>query len=393
MRLGQTAQDVKEHFNVGFYRNALNTLNTFEIAVNQLGTNLQALGALTNARTIDGSEARSFQSAVGHAANVLGTQKYGLNSPSVYMKKTLEDSGLTYYDLNNTTLGKKTRELIRQYVNGVKVNYMQLFPTIVGNAISLIDMGRKLESELIMLRFPLPHNLIQLLNKVAGLGNVGFLRIAYDASDDDFSPKRMTKDSTSWIRLTEAIKTYGQLKQTINVLRVALRKEIDAAQLAEQVEEETLRLENENLITREQAELEAQTRALKIQQEREAMYITETERLQNTAQEIEDLKLQLVNALNEVKAAKSIEGSTIQNIEKEQQLNNSFNQVRYLERDLNVQAETLDRALEAPTLTLDNTAIKDLQSNVKAVANESPVNKTNPVPLIAAIATAAILGA
>lgn len=393
MFLGEeTAAEVKTYFNVGFYRNALNTLNTFEIAVNNFGKRLQMHAAFTQIFTGGNSINRiAFQSIVGHSIKALATQKNGFQSPIVYIKKLLAAANLKYIGLSAAT-----NMAIRENINGkISPNIYANFPQQSGavRIKDLLPLARKLESELIMLRFPAPHNLIQLLDKLVQSGNTNF--VSFVSADDDTRPQlNMIKfNATTWIKLTSLLKNYTQLKKTIRLLRLALRKEIDAAQLATQVQEETLRKESEGLISREQAEKEALLREQQIKSEKEATYLENTAQLNQTSAEITELKQMLLIALQELQAQKEVTGMTIEIAEKEQQINNAFLEVNNLETDLSVQADTLVQAIESPGLTIDTAGIKTLQSEVSKVAVSTGAKPANVLPILLTVGAALFMGA
>jgi len=145
------------------------------------------------------------------------------------------------------------------------------------NAQELVNLSRSLNWEMNRVRLPLPNNWRQInFTTIAGTG-------AFDVKHKSgrFAYYYMTNESV--LEYWRLIDTLTQLKLALKGLREVVRREIDAANLARQVQEETLRREEEELRTREANQQAALERAIAIAAEREAAAeaIIEAERVRN----------------------------------------------------------------------------------------------------------------
>ncbi len=247
-----TAESVKEYFDVSVYRNVLDMLNTFDGILNLWGNDLYNNSLAVLSDNVTRGYSIPFVGVVG---------LYGSKSPIALAIKRLKESGINYglvYPINPA----------RPYGGSSLFYKPSLRLTRNTVVFDLLGLARNINWELNRVRLPIPHNFRQIADKIQGRN--------YSA----------ISSSTDFINLVELIQVYKQLKDAIKILRVSTRKEIDAANLARKVQEETLRREQEALITRQAAEKLAEENRLKILAERKAA-------LEREFAEAEALKIKL----------------------------------------------------------------------------------------------------
>jgi hypothetical protein len=131
-------------------------------------------------------------------------------------------------------------------------------------------MARSVEWEMNRVRLPVPNNFRQLLATLSG--RVYEFKVTHAEVKWGVMVDIGITDDGGLIPAIELLKSLLQVRAAVDEMHDSVRKEIDAAQLAAQVQEETLRREDEDLISREQADKETEERAAAIDAEKEAQY-------------------------------------------------------------------------------------------------------------------------
>ncbi len=303
MDLGVTAADVKEYFEVSAYRNVLDMLNTFEGVLNRWGQDLHDQNI--NLYSFPPGARYLGAANVGYAISKIG-QQHGWNEVYVYSAKQLSKNGLrpVLPVASNYTFLTQAFERGFSGSAGTQAHYQAIinkYKTLSGhfNVADLLNLARQINWELNRVRLPVPHNFRQINEKIQGRAYNIVARKGQDGS--------IAKGNNSnYINLMELISVYGQLKVSINVLRVSTRKEIDAANLARKVQEETLRREQEALITRQKAEAEAEARRLIILSERKAALEKEFQEAEALKAKLAETRAQLAAELQLLEASKQV---------------------------------------------------------------------------------------
>ena len=133
----------------------------------------------------------------------------------------------------------------------------------------MLNLARTIEYEMNRVRLPVPHNFRQIANAIQGrdyrlcskwhnqIPNIpakpSLQQWKYGGVRSRYFQKLDEIFSAHYINAIELLQVYIDLKAAINAMRVGVRKEIDAANLARKVQEETIRREQEALISRQQA--------------------------------------------------------------------------------------------------------------------------------------------
>jgi hypothetical protein len=108
-----------------------------------------------------------------------------------------------------------------------------------------------------------------------------------------------------YINLMELLDVYAGLNNSMNTMRTAVRKEIDAANLAAKVQEQSIRLEQEALISRQQAVEQAKARELEILAEKRAAYEAEMIEAERVKAEMAKAKDEMQAELDQLAQARS----------------------------------------------------------------------------------------
>ncbi len=366
--------NVKEYFDVSVYRNILTMLQTFEGVLHQFGNDLQNEVVLMyplrqygrggyhsfNGRMFKANENEKFfdnnmgKIAIGYAIKQVGNVN-GHAEPFILANKMLKNAKLT--PLLPPWNHNATVDLTR-YMR--KKSYFAMH--------DLLNMSRNLETEMNRVRLPLPHNFRQLTDKIQGVNYkvAGFQNGKYTA----FS-------KNNFVILMNMISYYMQLKLTIPIIRNAVRKEIDAANLAAKVREETIRAEQEALISREKAKAEAEEKALRILADKKAALTAELESAEQIKLELAETKAELeheIKLLNEAKNL-AVSDSEIEPIlQKENELLTALD---------NINAVEADKEKAINTAVIASTNLNKQLENVE-IKNESMVNtsKIDVKPLL-----------
>jgi hypothetical protein len=274
--LGETtAAEVKEYFEVSAYRNILDMLNTMTGLAQSVGNQAAILAwdfiGLVNKDALD-------KGTIGAAIKQVGKPvgKEGEGTYFWWAKITARKNGFKFPKGENAP--EKSLNF-KSHDRSAGVNRFEVD--------DLLEIGRQIEWEMNRVRLPVPHNFRQYLTKLQKFPwVVTFIRKKLFAYPED---------PTAPIRLIEAINQLGFLIDTVKAMRTAVRKEIDGAQLAAKVQEETLRREQEELITRAKAADEAAEREIEIRKQKAIAYRAEYQllfdRLQSAITRSEQVQL------------------------------------------------------------------------------------------------------
>jgi hypothetical protein len=216
--LAATADEVQEYFDVSVYRNILDMLNAFDtstVAVaNMFHNRFVPIGRLVDKyiTTTPDKVSGKFQivgPAFGYVPNFGKHWKVFIP----LMNAALKTGGTQ--PINGTTLSPE-------------------YPPY-----TLVDLARSLESEMNRVRLPVPNNFRQVTAQLAGR-NYDF-RITHAGAFGKNSIDFGITDDGGMIPAIEMLKALPQVRQAVGAMRDAVRREIDAANLAKKVQEETLR--------------------------------------------------------------------------------------------------------------------------------------------------------
>lgn len=252
--LGATADDVKEYFDVSAYRNVLDMLSAFDTSITAVA-NYFHNRLLPMGRVLD-----KLNKTVKHVVppdKITG--KFEIAGPAFGYTQNFGKQIKVFLPIMDAALEDAGTEPI----NGTAVN-PQLDPYV------LVDLARSLEWEMNRLRLPVPHNFRQLNATLSGRQYE--FKVTHAELSAFFQVDIGITDDGGLIPAIELLKSLPQVRAAVDEMHDSVRKEIDAAQLAAQVHEETLRREDEDLISREQADKEAEERAAAIDAEKEAQY-------------------------------------------------------------------------------------------------------------------------
>lgn len=206
----------------------------------------------------------------------------------------------------------------------------------------LLSLARSLNWEMNRVRLPLPHNFRQLSAMVEG-------RI-YDDIEWEYNGRFIDLYSDNGIpSLFELIKVIPVLREEVKKMRTAVRKEIDAAKYAKEVEEETIRAEREEPNTREEEQQAAEERAQEVLEEKEAEYLADYDRLvekhNKLVEEREAIADEYDQVLQDLDAAETPD--EVQALEDEAgDLVGRFNDIETRRRNMLVQLDTLEQAID-----------------------------------------------
>lgn len=345
--------NLKEYLAISSYRNVLDMINTFDTQLASWGN------ALYNDAIMvfrDGLQFPNDRAARGYAIKKVGIiGKKGAFSPLVLLFKTLAENGLNYsgYKLDNYARvnAKWRRTNYRPKMRGTRPN----------SARDLLLISRKLNWELNKLRLPVPNNFRQITDKIQDIPT-GFIYTEKEYDYDTGSTSTYYRvNSVNYIALLESINVYGQLKLTIKTLRNSVRKEIDAAKLAEKVQEETLRFEAAALISRQAAAALAEQNKIRIIAEKKAVYEKELLSAEQLKIELGTLRVNNAAELNNIKqlqtVATPIERAALR--ETEYKITGAIKQIKVVEKDTEKRVNT---AIKAATV---------LNNQIRQISNKS----------------------
>lgn len=244
---------LKDYFDTAVYRNILTALGVFDDLLvsyrNALYNNMRGISHLKDKLTVESG-------AVGFAISQLGKDyggEKGDKTASVYNDKLFKLLGLS--------VGTSDKSI-----------------PIRGGVVALQQAARDLGYEMNRVRLPMPFNLVQMLNKLENpsVERKAVYRWQYGRNNFvryDYAPAKQI------IKQWESIPNLVELFKAADFMRGVVRREIDAANLAPAVQEETIRSEADALATREEAERQAAAQALAILRAKESNYLAEYDAL------------------------------------------------------------------------------------------------------------------
>jgi len=247
-----TVEQLKEYFDVSVYRNILDMLNTLQGQAKDVGDAVAGIAVKTIGQDMKHFQGKGTKGAaikaVGKSAGDGGNETYYW-----WAKKTARDAGLSPASVPKVRLQMNDSRAPLIGISDVRIY-------------DLLNLGRSIDWEMNRVRLPVPHNFRQFLSKMQNMPlTIGITMRGARAGGP------LVSDASA-INFIEAMERFGQLLDAVKAMREAVRKEIDAAALARQVEEETLRREQEELISREQAAKEAAAREAAIRAEKAIAY-------------------------------------------------------------------------------------------------------------------------
>jgi hypothetical protein len=252
--LGETATEVRQYFEVSAYRNILDLLGALRSQAKNIG-GLVAGIAMQNL----GVDLAPFlgPGAIGAAIEVVG-RGIGHGGKDTYLwwaKKVAKKSKVTPFAVKSLApVPRNAMQLLTSGDVDLGVDRTLIY--------DLLNLGRQINAEMNRVRLPVPHNFRQFLSKMQNLP----LDVKVSNRSQYMGGSKVS--DVSAVNFIEAIERIGQLQVAVDGMVKEVRKEIDAAVLASQVQEQTIRDEREDLISRDQvaddaAEREAQIRAEK----------------------------------------------------------------------------------------------------------------------------------
>lgn len=253
--MGLSDADTKEYFDVGVYRNILDMLNSIDGVLNLWGNSLY-----NEAIKVEGM---FINMGTGYAVPIVGNHG-SHKSAGLLIRKRVQEAGLATpppYNIPFFPWGSP--------------NVMRPKPTRPSAIFDILNLSRSINWELNRVRLPVPHNFRQIADKIQGR-NFNAMRLNLNAPNPNARSQPLLF-LAEFITLNEYLVVFKDLKHSVNVMRNAVRKEMDAANLAEKVEEETLRREQAELISRQRAASEAEKRKLIILEEKKAVIQKEFE--------------------------------------------------------------------------------------------------------------------
>lgn len=233
-----TAGEVKEYFEVSSYRNILDMLGALEGALKRCANYLYNKARILAAVKGGSPGGDSIKGAIGYANKKwpeLQAQGKGALAHYYYAVDLLRDHfGFpAFWERSGFPPEKKPA----------------IFDTY-----ELLDLTRAINAEMNRVRLPMPHNFRQLASWINTRSDFDFQLVHKNRFG------AMIEDSRRVINYYEMIRIIADGMKAVKEMRQEVRKEIDAARLAPQVEEGSIRREDEALISREQADREAAAR-------------------------------------------------------------------------------------------------------------------------------------
>lgn len=250
---GETASEVKEYFEVSAYRNILDMLGTlgdvFRDAANLLFNQAYILREAKGGSQV----ADSIKGAVGYA-----------HSKTNYSKSDPKYNYSAYFyavELMKKNIG---------FAPSWATNSMPKKSPARFDGDDILNLARQIEWEMNRVRLPVPHNFRQLASWLEKNGN--FIFKVGAAGGGRTGRKVMIGGDKAVMNYFEMIRIVGDELKAVAEMQKEVRKEIDAAKLAAKVQEDTIRREQEGLISRERAEREAFEREAKIRADKALAY-------------------------------------------------------------------------------------------------------------------------
>jgi hypothetical protein len=282
--LADTAGEVKEYFDVSVYRNILDMLNAFDTSTlavaNHIHNKLVPAGRVIR-------DALKFYKSVGKIRG-----KFQIAGPAFGYKPGFGKQLKVFLPIMNAAL---------QNGGTQPVNASVLNPDYI--PYTLIDLARSLEWEMNRVRLPVPNNFRQLNSMLSGRD------YEFKVTHTHFFPldgiDLGITDEGGLIPAIELLNALPQVKQAVSAMRDSVRREIDAANLAKKVQEETLRREQEELKAREEAARHAKERAIQIQKEKEAAYLRDYDNIAKRQTALQKEKADLNAELTKLESALS----------------------------------------------------------------------------------------
>lgn len=386
VNLGQSGAQVKEYFDVSVYRNILDMLLTFEGVLNRWGQSLaNETGCIDPTGSIKGGACYVAQSsdpfysigaqtkclltgAIGYAAGKIGP--HNKREARMYADQQVQAAGLA---------------------RGAPVGFFEV-P-------DLLNLSRSINYEMNRVRLPVPHNFRQIANAIQGRdwrlcdkwhsqmnlppkpspSASKFTKRAY------FDRLRVVFDQ-NYINNVELLTVYRDLKNAIRAMRDGTRREIDAANLASRVQEETIRREQEALIARRQAEEQARIRELEILAEKKAAYERELAEAARLAEEMKATRDALAAeqaALEASKAAATTQEEVIQIENQQTEIAQASIKVDEVEADKARQAGITEQASQNLTREIDEKKQELIQAGVVGPGAPAPdLQPGLPIPVL-----------
>ncbi len=381
--------NIKEYFDISSYRNTLDMINTFDGVLNRWGNDLHNQGvyfyfaaiydqAPDNTPYYNGVRVAISRNTgiVGYAISRIGN-KGVYATPGELIKRTMQTNGL-----NNPAL-PSPRQLSANSLVLKKEITQRTYKNVGFSIRDLLLLSRNLNWELNRLRLPVPANFRQINSTIQGKD--------YSMIRDFNTNNRGINISASkaFITLIELMGVYSQLKKAVNVLRVSVRKEIDAANLSKKVREETLRQEQAALITRQQAQQEAEQKRIEILAEKKASYEKEILDAQRLQDELKATKIALRAELDQLKKFRRVatEPELLEIGKKEKSIGVTVDKIDNIIVDKN---NALSTAKDAATNL--NIEIIDVVAEAKQLQNKNLLDKkSNLTPILLTIVAGVLL--
>jgi len=390
--LSATDVNVKEYFDVSSYRNVLDMLNTFEGVLNNWGKDLHNEGTRFYFAAIydlptDNTEYYTGvrvaisrnRAIVGYAVSKIGNKGI-YNTPGEFIQKVMNKNGLNKPPLPGArSLSPNLWSLKKEIVK-------RLYKNTGFSIRDLLLLSRNLNWELNRLRLPIPANFRQINSKIQGK-DYSMVR--------DFNTDRRGINmpaTKAFVNLAELMPVYTQLKLAVNALRIATRKEIDAANLAAKVREDTLRQEQAAIISREQAKKEAEQKRIEIMMQKKAALEKELADAQKLKEELAQTKADLRAELEQLQRVKQVatEPELVEINAKEKDVIQTIDKVESVIAD---KEKAVDTAKQAATNL--NVQIESVVKEAKQLRAENdvlpPKKKTSLTPILLTIIGGALL--
>lgn len=274
MRQPDNYDPLKQYLDVGVYRNILTIINTLQTI------NDRALSHMRYAFMVFGSPV-THPYGIGKAAQGYAIKRVGNRGDRTWEKyvhanitNTLPANikGILKYPFSRINLV----DAVRQVENGIH--------RARDDIQELLRVARTLQLELNRVRLPVPDNFLQYLNRLNDLSyDLDQVRSVSSAQSGKLSKNNtvtLPPPSEQYgINIWELYDELKEAKKSFDDIRVSIRFEIDAANYAKFVQEETIRRENEALKERARIEAEAIERKKKIEAEKAAALRAELERI------------------------------------------------------------------------------------------------------------------
>lgn len=336
-----TLKDLKDYFDISVYRNILDMITTYQDAILSVGRwAREKLNILEpGSRKVCGGRTNPRAAFEGSLHTII-VEGWNYNAQ-------LRALGIPAAKYNNT-----------------------LLPQI--SPYDLISLARSLEWEMNRVRLPLPHNFRQLSALVGGrvYTDITTRCARSGGKGGGYTHRQKVRGDQTFPAIKELLNGLKQLQNEIPQMRNTVRKEIDAANLAKKVQEETIRREQEELIKREQAEREARERAIAIKKQKENQYLKDYETISVIQSKLLEERAKALTEYNAIEAqiAASTDANEINSLKaKLQSLVPVIDSIEQREKALDTQALTLINAVKnlgtENQLLMSNIANLDIERN------------------------------